>query len=202
MECVPIASGVIFVAFGMFKVAEPPATTVEVPRVVAPSLNVTEPVAVPAPVAAPRVAVKVTVCPTTEGDGVETTVVVVPVLLTTCEYAAEVLPAKLPSPLYTAVMECVPPASGVVFVAFGMLSVADPPATTVEVPIVVAPSLNVTVPVAVPAPVEAFSVAVNVTVCPTTEGDGVETTAVVVGVLLTTCEYTGEVLLAKFPSPL
>jgi hypothetical protein len=189
-------------AFGMLSVADPPTTTAAVPRVAVPSLKVTVPVAVPAPVGAPSVAVKVTVCPTTEGDGVAFTVVVVAVLLTTCEYAGEVLVAKLASPLYTAVIECVPNASGVVLVAFGILRVADPPATTLAVPRVAAPSLNVTVPVAVPAPVAAPRVAVNVTVWPTTEGDGVETTVVVVPVLLTTCEYTGEVLPAKLVSPL
>jgi hypothetical protein len=68
-----------------------------------------------------------------------------------------VLVVKFVSPPYTAVIECGPTASALV------LNVATPP-LSVPVPIVVRPSLNVTVPVGVPAPgVTAATVAVKVT---------------------------------------
>ncbi len=53
------------------------------------------------------------------------------------------------------------------------------------VPIAVVPSMNVTVPVGVAAPVE--TVATNVTPCPKTEGLGDEVTAVEVVCSETTC---------------
>lgn len=63
------------------------------------------------------------------------------------------------------------------------------PATTGDVPSVVAPSLNVTVPVGVVAPLfAAVTVALNDTDCPKTELVGVLVKFVVVVAGLTTCE--------------
>ena len=83
---------------------------------------------------------------------------------TDCDTALDVLPSKLLLPPYTAVMLCDPSASAEVE------NVATPPESE-PVPIVVEPSLNVTVPVAVPAPgALTATVAVNVTDSPTTDG--------------------------------
>ena len=60
------------------------------------------------------------------------------------------------------------------------------PALSVPVPSVAAPSLNVTVPVGLPAPgAVALIVAVNVTVWPDTDGVTVDASAVEVAALLT-----------------
>jgi hypothetical protein len=68
-----------------------------------------------------------------------------------------VLVTKLVSPAYTAVIECDPTDSALV------LNVAVPP-LSVPVPIVVRPSLKVTLPLGVPAPgAVALTVAVKVT---------------------------------------
>jgi len=88
----------------MFNVATPPLN-VPVPIVVTPSLNVTVPLGVPDPGAlALTVAVKITFCPNTEGVSDVATLVLVSALFTTCVKSADVLPLKLPSPLYTAVI--------------------------------------------------------------------------------------------------
>jgi hypothetical protein len=71
----------------------------------------------------------------------------------------EVDAAKLVSPEYDAVIECAPTAS------VEVLNVAVPE-LSVPVPICVAPSLKVTVPVGLPDPDFGATVAVNVTVCP------------------------------------
>ena len=95
--------------------------------------------------------------------------------MTVCVRAEDVLSVKFVSPPYEAVMEC--PATESDDVA----NVACPAPFSVPVPIVVAPSLNVTVPVAVPEPGEtAATVAVNVTDWPKTEGFWEEVTVVVV----------------------
>lgn len=128
------------------------------PRVVAPSLKVTVPVGVPLPGEfALTVAVKVTDWPETDGFAEDVTDVVVSSVLTVCVKAELVLVLKLPSPPYTAVIEC-----DVTLNPF-VANVAWPP-LSVPVPKVVAPSLNVTVPVGVPLPGElAETVAVKVT---------------------------------------
>jgi hypothetical protein len=84
--------------------------------------------------------------------------VVVSALFTVCEKAGElVLPLKLLSPVYSAVIECTETLSEPVE------SVATLP-LNVPVPKVVAPSLKVTDPVAVPLPGEVtVRVAVNKT---------------------------------------
>ena len=89
------------------KVAWPLAMVTLAARVVAPSVKVTVPLGVPAPGAtAATVAVKVTLCPNTEGLGEELTVVLLEALFTTCG-VAESFPVELPkllSPLYAPVM--------------------------------------------------------------------------------------------------
>src|SRR6202035_753412 len=130
-----------------------PALSVPVPSSVAPSLNVTVPVGVPV-VANFTVAVKVTAWPNADGFAEETSEVVEAAWFTACDNAGEVLPAKLASPLYTAVMECVPTVNAAVLNA-------AVPALSVLVPSVAVPFLNVTVPVGVPD--VTVTVAVNVT---------------------------------------
>src|SRR6267143_2158456 len=82
--------------------AQVPAATVPTQLAPVPSLTVTLPVGVP-PL---EVTVNVTAIPwpTTEGSGVwPVIVVVVPAAPTGCVTAADVLPAKFPSPAYVAV---------------------------------------------------------------------------------------------------
>ena len=67
------------------------------------------------------------------------------------------------SPLYTAVMECVPA------VSVEVVNVADP-ATKALLPIVVVPSLKVIVPEGVPVPIRGVTFAVKVTEFPKIEG--------------------------------
>jgi len=95
--------------------------------------------------------------------------------------AALVLPLKLASPLYCAVIEKLPAWVNVA------LNVAVPAADNGLVPIGIVPLRKVTVPVGVPAPgAITVTVAVNVTLCPTADGFGEELTVVVVLALLTT----------------
>src|SRR6266581_3587447 len=142
---------------------------------VPPSLKVTFPAGVPAPgLLAVTVAVKVTDCLNTDGLAEELADVVVP-YFTVCVSLEEVLPLKFASPPYDALIEWEPTASVLV------TNVAWPEAFRVPVPRVLGPSLKVTVPVGVPAPlVLAFTVAVKVTGCPDTDGLIEETTPVVV----------------------
>src|SRR2546427_218843 len=101
-------------------------------------LNWTVPVAVPDPGAtALTVAVKVADWPTTVGFAEAVSAVVVSGLFAVCVTAAEVLVLKLPSPLYTAVIEWAAAASAVVVKA------AWPP-LRVLVASAVVPSLKVT----------------------------------------------------------
>jgi hypothetical protein len=76
---------------------------------------------------------------------------------------------------------------------------AAPPLESGDVPSDVAPSKNSTLPVAT----DGVTVAVSVTLSPTTEGFGEVVTAVALVGLFTTCVTGGEVLLKKkkFPSP-
>jgi hypothetical protein len=79
-----------------------------------------------------------------------------------------------------------------------VVNVATPPLSA-PTPSVVAPSRNVTVPVGVPAvPV---TVAVKVTDWPTKEGLSEDVSAVVLGLPVTTCASTVDVLAAKVASP-
>ena len=106
--------------------------------------------------------------------------------LTFCDNTADVLVLKSVLASYTAVMLSVPTASvEVAYVAFPLLRV--------PVPSVVLPFLNVTVPVGVPV-VEDFTVAVNVTVSPKSDGFNDDTTVVEVPALSTTWDNAAEVL--------
>jgi hypothetical protein len=179
----------------VLKLALPPLNATS-PRVLAPSLNVTVPVGVPEPgAAALTVAVNVTVCPKTDGLAEETTVVLLPSLLTVWKRVADVLPAKFVSPLYTAVITCVVTLKPLVD------RLALPP-LRVDVPITVEPSLKLTVPVGVPAPgLVTLTVAVNVTAWPNTDGFTEETTLVLVPAWFTVCDKALEVLPVKLLSP-
>src|SRR5438552_2974765 len=106
--------------------------------------------------------------------------VVVAALFTVCVSAAGVLVLKLLSAPQTAAVECAATDSAVA------LNVACPP-LSVPVPSVVVPSLNVTVPVGVPAPPPlGLTVAVKVTDCPNAEGLADEVIVVVVATEVTT----------------
>jgi ribosomal protein S5 len=74
--------------------------------------------------------------------------------------------------------------------------VATPPESG-ELPSEVAPSKNSTVPVAA----DGVTVAVSVTLSPTTDGFGALVTAVVVLAFVTECKCTGDVLPPKLASP-
>jgi hypothetical protein len=134
----------------------------------------------------------VTFWPKVEGFTEETKAVLLVALLTTCVTVFDVDVALLPSPLYVAVIAC-----------DATLSVdSEQPAlpllkATAEHN-VVAPSLNVTLPVG-DWPV---TVAVNVTFWPKVEGFTEETKAVLLVALLTTCVTVFEVEPALLPSPL
>ena len=97
------------------------------------------------------------------------------------------------SPLYVAVMECVPCVNDFVVKA------ADP-LLTATVASVVAPSLNVTVPVGVPVNWGA-TLAVNVTFVPSAAGLSEEVSVVVLDALLTFWESAAEVLARYVPLP-
>ena len=142
--------------------SDPPAVLSEPePRTVAPSLNVTVPVGLgPVPPGGVTRAVSVRDWPRT-GDRTEfeTETPAPPVTETGSD--DEVLAASSPSPPYTAVIECEPAASTLVV----KVTVPTPPRfKTGPVPRVFEPSLNVTVPVGVPAPGgREAAMAVNVT---------------------------------------
>lgn len=83
--------------------ANPPAR-LALPSCVPPSKKVTPPVGAP-PNELPTVAVNVTACPYADGFTLALTAVVVPAVLTVCAKAPDVLPEKLLSPPYVAVIE-------------------------------------------------------------------------------------------------
>jgi len=98
---------------------------------------------------------------------------------------------KFESPPYTAVIECVP------FTSVEIANVAFRLLLSVPLPSVVLPSLNVTVPVGVPAPgALAVTVAVNVTMSPVMDGFNEDTIVVVVLALSTTWDRTADVLVS------
>src|SRR5438128_2500972 len=108
--------------------------------------NWTVPVGVPEPGAtAVTVAVKVAIWPAGAGLSDDMSVVLVDAWLTVWLVIDEELEAKVVSPLYTAEMAWGPA------VRADVVKVAVPP-LSVGVPIVVVPSLNVTMPVGVPIP--------------------------------------------------
>src|SRR5512142_1838291 len=104
-------------------VAAPPVPTATVPRTVAPSLNVTVPIGVPAPGAtAATVAVKVTAWPVTAGLTDDRRATVVAAGLTVTAVAAEVLAAKPGVPEKEAVSAWVPMPSDTGTVAWPLAS--------------------------------------------------------------------------------
>jgi len=133
------------------------------------------------------VAVKVTGCPVRAGLSLDVNVIVVAALFTVCESGGDVLPVWEPSPLYCAVMECVPTAS------VDVENVATLLPFSVDEPSVMAPSMNVTVPV---APDSGLTVAENVTCCPNADGLSDDVTWVVVPIVpaATVCVTADEVL--------
>src|SRR5712692_1068280 len=178
------------------KVAEPPAS-VPVPMLTPKSLKVTVPLGVPAPGAtAVTVAVKVTDWPNTDGFTDDATAVEELALLTVW-VSVWLLPLKLPSPLYVAVMVWLPT------VRLEVAQVALAPARATALQIVLAPSWKVTLPVGEPAPgAVTLTVAVKVTDCPNTDGFWFELSAVEVSALLTTWPPARvPVLVLKLPSP-
>lgn len=188
------------------KVAMPFALSEPVPSVVVPSLNVTVPVGLT--LLPPRftvtVAVNVTVCWNVDGLGAAVNVVVEPSLFTTCTNTGEVLPPTVPSPLYSAVMLCDPT------LKLEVMNVATPFASSVPVPSVVAPSLNVMLPVGtavrlvglvVPL-VASVTVAVKVTLSLNTDGFGDDCNATWEFAKFTKCGCgISDVLALKFESP-
>ena len=110
----------------------------------------------------------------------------------------EVLPPKLVSPPYVAVIfVCAPTLNAAVE------KVAMPPTPTPPEPIDVPLSKKVTVPDGLPAPgATAATVTVKVTLCPNTDGFGAEVTLVVVLALFTVCVGNDPLLVLKLPSPL
>ena len=144
-----------------------PLVRVWVPRVVAPSVNVTGPVGVPMDDV--TIAVKVTADPKADGFRLELSAVAVGATFTVWVTAGAVLAPKPLAPEYPAITVWVPT------VRFETLMLAWPSAR-VWVPRVVAPSVNVTVPVGVPE--AEVTAAVKVTADPNVDGFGLELNAV------------------------
>src|SRR5438876_737912 len=169
MECDPtLSDDVVQLAWPLLRLR-----LLQLVMAVSPSLKVTFPDGVPVPgLFAVTVAVNFTDCPNTDGFNEELTDVVVP-YFTVCVSLGDVLPLKFASPPYDAVIEWEPTASVLV------TNVPWPEPSRVPVPRMVEPSLKVTVPVGVPAPgLFAFTVAVNVTACPDSDGLAEELTSV------------------------
>ena len=108
-------------------------------------------------------AVKVTLALTRDGFALDATTVEVAAGFTTSESAAEVLPAKLRSPEYEAVIECEPRAKFDTEIWVTSLE-------RLPVPRELVPSKNVTVPVARVPLTEGTTVAVRMTGCPNDAG--------------------------------
>ena len=144
---------------------------VSVARVEPPSSKVTVPVGVKEP-AGTTVAVKVMLCPLTEGLLLEVSGVLV-TACTFCVNADEALPRFTVSPLNTALMECEP------FVRLLITRTACNEPSRVPAPSTVVPSRNVTVPLGDPVP-DVETVAVKVTEVPVNDGLLLETTVVAV----------------------
>ena len=129
------------------------------------------PVGVPASGAtALTVAVNVTVWPNTDGFAEEANVVVVSAAVTVWVKLVEVLPVKVASPSYVAVIFVWSPTA-----SDEVRKIANPFVSS-AVPNAVASLLNVTVPVGVP--VSLMTVAVNITGWPKTDGLGEEVMSV------------------------
>jgi hypothetical protein len=142
----------------VLKLADPPVRTTAL-SVVAPSLKVTVPVAA----AGVTVAVRVTICPTAAELGVTSKLIVAGFVagLITSVTVADVLALLMESPLYDAVSVWLPTARLDVTIAPTPLNIATLPRAA-------APSLNVTVPVAVVG----STTALRLTCCPALAGLG------------------------------
>jgi hypothetical protein len=125
-----------------------------------------------------------------DGLRLDVTVVVVSALFTVCETDADELPLYVLSPLYEAVIECVPT------VRLDVEMVALPFASSVDEPRIVAPSENVTLPVGVPVPLDGLTVAKRTTDWPNVDGFGDETSDVAVAITMpfTVCVRTDDAL--------
>jgi len=134
------------------------------------------------------VAVKVTVCPVFEGFELDAKAVVVLALFTVWMSAADVLPLKLLSPAYWAVIEC-PPTERLV-----VEKVATPFELRAADPSAVPPSRNCTVPVGFAAPEDGVTVVVKVTAWPYVDVLAEEVTAMVVPIWVTLWTSTADVL--------
>src|SRR5206468_2293257 len=118
--------------------------------------------------------------------------------LTVCVKFAEVLPLKLPSPLYTAVMVCEPTESEEMLSLVALL-----PDKLAGAPKLAPSALNCTVPVSVPAPGQtAVTVFVKITGWPNTEGLAEELSDEAVSARFTVCVKTDEAFAMKLESPL
>jgi hypothetical protein len=106
MECVPTLKAVLLMDAMLD--ATPLGLRVPVPRTFVPSMNVTVPIGVPdAGGVALTVAVRITVWPDTVGFGVELRTTV-DAARTFCIKAEDTMVLKFVSPLYVAVIVCVP----------------------------------------------------------------------------------------------
>jgi ribosomal protein S5 len=146
MECVPGVKADVEKAV--------PEPAVLVPISTPPSRNCTLPVAV----GGVTPTMNVTVCPGVDGLALDVSVSE-EVALITSAIGGEVDPKMCESPLYAAIMVCVPGVKAEV-------EKVAAPELTVLVPIAVPPSRNVMVPVAV----DGLTVAVNVSACPAVAG--------------------------------
>lgn len=144
---------------------------------VVPALKVTFSPSGGGPKAELTAAVNVTVWPITEGLAEERTFVVVAIFLITSVKVFEMLPRKLVSPEYVAVIRSDPTAN-VEMLKLALL------ALTVAVFKSLVPCLNVIVPVDAP-PKAPVTVAVNVTLWPMTAGFSEEVSATLVVALVT-----------------
>ena len=119
-------------------VATPPLRAA-VPNTLVPDLKVTDPAGIPE-VDDVTVAVNVTGCPVDDGFCDDVSAVLVAAFAITSEAGDDVLAEFIASPLYTAVIKCVPA------LRISVVTVATP-ALRDAVPSVALPYLNVTVPV-------------------------------------------------------
>jgi hypothetical protein len=162
------------------------------PRVFVPDLKITVPVGVP-DVEDVTVAVKVTGSPVGDGFSDDVNEVVVPAFVTTWDIGGDVLVALFPSPLYTAVIVCVPTVSAEV------ASIATPLLFNVIVPKFAPPFLNVMVPVGTPLKAE-VTLALNTASRPKLTFP-TNPSVTVVANLLTVCLRTAELFDRNDASP-
>ena len=194
IACVPMPSAVVLHC-AVRVLPEPVSATASQPPIeLPPSVKLTLPVG-PKPVTE---AVKVTLAPTTDGLAELDRTAVLVALFTTCEKVVLVEPLFDASPLYTALMLCVP-TLWLLVVQVALRILPEPASATVEQPAIeAAPSLKFTVPVGA----KPLTVAVKVTLVPTVDGVSELPIPVVLVAMLTVWE-SAVLLEAAFPaSPL